>query len=182
MIIQTERLYLRPIAAGDADALFEARGDAEVMRYWDWPRQDSAEAVRRIFEEHIPELGNGATLWWAVALAPGGLAIGECDLSEIDRHHGRAEVGFLFGRRHWGKGYAREAMEAVIDQGFGALGLERLWARFHAGNEASRRLLERLGFAHEGTLKSHVVRDGARRDCHLYGLLRDTWSARKNGV
>jgi RimJ/RimL family protein N-acetyltransferase len=62
-----------------------------------------------------------------------------------------------------------------------ALGLERLWARFHAGNEASRRLLERLGFAYEGTLRSHIVRDGERRDCLIYGRLRNR-SATKNGA
>ncbi len=182
MILQTGRLWLRPIAVADADALFEARGDAEVMRYWDWPAQASAEAVRAVFAAHIPALCDGTTLWWAVALAPEGPAIGECDLSEIDRHHRRAEIGFLFARRHWGRGYAREAMAAVIDHGFGPLGLERLWARCHAGNDASVRLLERLGFAHEGTLKRHIVRDGAQRDCLIYGRLRDTRSATKNGA
>jgi RimJ/RimL family protein N-acetyltransferase len=182
MILKTGRLTLRPIRIEDADALFEARGDAEVMRYWDWPEQADAEAVRATFRAHIPELGDGATLWWVAALSPDGPAIGECDLSEIDRHHGRAEIGFLFARRHWGKGYAREAMEAVIAHGFDDLGLERLWARFHEGNEASRRLLERLGFAYEGTLKSHIARDGERRDCLIYGRLRDSRSATKNGA
>lgn len=181
MILHTERLFLRPIAVSDAEALFEARGDAEVMRYWDWPEQPSVDAVRDVFAAHVPELTGGATLWWAVAPTPDGPAIGECDLSEIDRHHGRAEVGFLFARRHWGKGYAQEAMEAVIAQGFDTLGLERLWARFHAGNDSSKRLLERLGFTYEGTLRRHVVRDGARRDCLIYGRLRNR-SAAKNGA
>jgi len=172
MILQTKRLFLRPIAVSDAPALFEARGDAEVMHYWDWPEQKDVAAVEQIFAEHIPELANETTKWWAVALSPDGPAIGECDLSEIDTHHGRAEVGFLFARRHWGQGYAREAMERVIDYGFSDLGLRRLWARFHDGNEASKRLLEKLGFKYEGRLRSHIVRDGARRDCLIYGRLR----------
>ena len=180
MNLRTGRLFLRPIAVSDAEALFEARRDAAVMRYWDWPAQDSVEAVREIFSAHIPELGDGSTLWWVAALTPYGPAIGECDLSEIDRHHHRAEIGFLFARRHWGKGYASEAMGAVIAHAFGELDLERLWARFHAGNEASKRLLERLGFAYEGTMRSHIVRDGVRRDCLIYGRLR-TRSATKNG-
>jgi RimJ/RimL family protein N-acetyltransferase len=107
-----------------------------------------------------------------VTLSPDGPAIGECDLSDIDRRHARAEIGFLFAQRHWGKGYAREAMERVIGYAFDELGLERLWARFHESNEASKRLLERLGFAYEGCLRSHVARDGARRDCLIYGRLR----------
>jgi [ribosomal protein S5]-alanine N-acetyltransferase len=172
MKLQTNRLFLRPVAVSDAPALFEARGDAEVMRYWDWPAQKDVAAVEKVFAEHIPELASETTKWWAVALSPDGPAVGECDLSEIDIHHGRAEVGFLFARRHWGHGYACEAMERVIDYGFHDLGLQRLWARCHDGNAASVRLLEKLGFSYEGRLRSHILRDGARRDCLIYGRLR----------
>jgi len=62
-------------------------------------------------------------------------------------------------------------MQAVIAHAFGTLGLERLWARSHSGNARSQRLLERLGFEHEGTLRAHILRDGARRDCEIHGLL-----------
>ena len=170
--LQTPCLFLRPLALSDAPALFEARSDPEVMRYWDWPAQKSVGEVEGVFADHLPAMADGNVLWWAVALSPDGPAIGECDLSEIDHRNGVAEVGFLFARRHWGKGYAREAMEAVIAHAFGPMGLVRLWARFHAGNEGSRRLLEKLGFAYEGRLRSHILRDGERRDCILYGRLK----------
>lgn len=172
MKIRTERLFLRPLALGDAPALFAARSDPQVMRYWDWPEQTSVEQVEQIIADHFCEVEDGNVLWWAVALSEDGPAIGECDLSEIDHHHGRAEVGFLFARAHWGKGYAREAMQAVIGHAFDTMKLERLWARFHAGNDASRRLLERLGFGYEGTLRSHIMRGGERRDCMIYGRMR----------
>jgi RimJ/RimL family protein N-acetyltransferase len=142
------------------------------MRYWDWPAQESVEQVREVLAAHIPALCDGSTLWWVAALTPDGAAIGECDLSDIDRHNRRAEVGFLFAKAYWGQGYAGEALERVIAYGFNELGLERLWARIHDGNDASRRLLERLGFAYEGRLRAHIVRDGARRDCLIYGRLR----------
>lgn len=170
MNLQTSRLFLRPIQLHDAADIFVARGDAEAMRYWDWPAQTSVDAVRGIIANHFADMQSGAVQWWVAAPAPRAAAIGECDLSDIDLHHKRAEVGFLFRRDAWGQGYAREAMERVLRYGFEELGLERLTARFHAGNEASRTLLERLGFAHEGTLRGHVVRDGVRRDCLLYGL------------
>jgi [ribosomal protein S5]-alanine N-acetyltransferase len=172
MNLQTPRLFLRPVQAGDAEAIFVARSNPEVMRFWDWPPAQSADEVRDVIQAHLAEIESGATEWWVVARTPRGPAIGECDLSEIDRHHRRAEVGFLFQREAWGQGFAREAMTRVMRYGFEDLGLERLWARFHAGNDASRRLLEALGFAYEGMLKSHVLRDGARRDCVLYGLNR----------
>lgn len=172
MVIRTRSLFLRPLLVADAPALFAARSDPEVMRHWDWPAQASIGEIEQIFEAHLPELGDGSTLWFAVALSPEGPAIGECDLSEIDRQHGRAELGFLFARAHWGKGYGLEVGQALIALAFGELGLARLWARVHAGNGASRRLLEKLGFTCEGTLKGHVVRDGERRDCLVYGKLR----------
>jgi RimJ/RimL family protein N-acetyltransferase len=170
--LKTERLVLRPVAPSDAPALFAARGDSQVMQYWDWPEMASAHDVEKIILAHGEELESGRTIWWAVAKSDGGQAIGECDLSEIDRHHRRAEVGFLFARAYWRCGYATEAMQAVVKYAFDQLGLERLWARCHAGNVASVRLLERLGFQYEGTLRAHIVRDGGRRDCPIYGLMR----------
>ena len=170
MNLETPRLFLRPIQRHDAADLFVARGDAEVMRWWDWPEQKSVDEVRGIIANHLTEIESGRVLWWVAALSPRGPAIGECDISDIDLHHRRGEIGFLFRREAWGKGYAREAMERVVRYGFSELGLERLAARFHAGNEASRKLLEKLGFAYEGTLRGHVLRDGMRRDCVLYGL------------
>lgn len=172
MNLQTPRLFLRPIQRHDAADVFVGRGDEAAMRYWDWPAQKSVDEVRGIIANHVAEIESGRVSWWVVSLTPRGAAIGECDISDIDLHHKRGEVGFLFRREAWGKGYAGEAMARVVRHGFEDLGLERLSARFHAGNEASRRLLERLGFAYEGTLRGHVVRDGARRDCVLYGLAK----------
>src|SRR5665213_3910665 len=124
MILTTSRMTLRPIALADAPALFAARGDVEAMRYWDWPAQESVAAVERVLANHIPDPADATTLWWVAAFTPDGPAFGECDLSEIDRHHRRAEVGFLFARQYWGQGYAREAMERIISHAFDELGLE----------------------------------------------------------
>ena len=142
------------------------------MRYWDWPPQKTAAEVVHVISEH-DKAATGTGFWWAVASGMDGGAIGECDISDIDRHNKRAEIGFLFRRASWGKGYAREAMEAVVNHAFGPLELERLSARIHAGNERSRRLLEKLGFSHEGILRGYVLREGLRIDCLVFGLLRD---------
>src|SRR6185312_11563472 len=82
----------------------------------------------------------------------------------------RAEVGFMLSREAWGQGYALEAMRAVLSYA-GAQGLRRLLARTHLGNRRSDSLLEELGFEEEGLLRGHVLRDGERRDCRLFGLL-----------
>jgi [ribosomal protein S5]-alanine N-acetyltransferase len=169
-LLRTSRLQLRPLSPQDAPAMFAMMRDLETMRFWDWPAFTDSETVDDIVAAQIADMEAGNALYWAVCR--NGAAIGCCDLSEIDRHHLRAEVGFLFDRASWGQGYAFEAMTAIVDHAFGELGLERLWARFHAGNEKSRLLLDRLGFASEGTLRGHVLREGRRRDCVLYGRIR----------
>jgi len=172
MNLETPRLFLRPVSLNDAEDLFAARSDEIAMRYWDWPPAHSVEEIAAVIREHFDEIDRGETLWWVVARTPRGPAIGECDLSAIAPVHRRAEVGFLFRRQVWGQGFAQEAMERVRRYAFDDLKLERLWARVHAGNDASTRLLTRLGFEPEGTLRGHILRDGARRDCLLYGLNR----------
>lgn len=171
-ILDTDRLHLRPLAARDAEALFAIMSDPEAMRFWDWPPFRELQTVREVLAGQILSMEGGQTRYWAVCLKGTGAAIGTCDMSDIDRHHGRAEVGFAFHRSYWGNGYAYEAMSAVIPNAFVDMDLVRLGARLHAGNHASRRLLERLGFSYEGRLAGHVVREGERRDCLLYGLLR----------
>ena len=170
--LMTPRLTLRPLGSRDVDAMFAMMSDDLAMRFWDYPPFRDRETVVDIVAAQLADVDAGKAMYWAVALTPDGEATGSCDLSEIDRHHGRAEVGFLFNPAYWGNGYAREAMEAVISRAFEDMDLQRLWARFHTGNNASRRLLERLGFSREGTLRGHVVRDGARRDCEIYARMR----------
>jgi ribosomal-protein-alanine N-acetyltransferase len=169
-IIETERQHLRPLSRADSPAIFRIRSDPETMRFWDWPAATDASAVAETVAAQIDDMEAGRSIYWAVCLDKD--AIGCCDLSGIDRHHGRAEVGYIFARAAWGHGFAQEAMAAIMGYAFGTLGLQRLTARIHAKNEASRRLLTRLGFEYEGTLRGHVVRDGARRDCQIYGLVR----------
>jgi RimJ/RimL family protein N-acetyltransferase len=171
-ILTTQRLLLRPLAQRDAAAVFTMMADDETMRFWDWPAFSDRNIVNEIVAGQLAEVRAGDALYWAVTLAGDDHALGVCDLSDIDMHHRRAEIGFLFARVHWGNGYATEAMEKIVAQAFGPLGIERLCARFHADNDASKTLLARLGFAYEGTLKGHVRRDGERRDCHIYGRLR----------
>ena len=171
-ILETQRLLLRPLQPRDAEALFAIMSDAEAMRFWDWPPFTDLETVREIVAGQAVAMDSGEARYWAVRLKGAGAAIGTCDLGDIERHHGRAEVGFAFNRAYWGNGYAYEAMSAVIAYAFGEVGVARLGARLHAGNHASRRLLERLGFSYEGRLIGYVQRDGIRRDCLLYGLMR----------
>ena len=76
----------------------------------------------------------------------------------------------MLGRGTWGLGYGLEAMQALVAYA-AASGLRRLTATTHLGNRRSEAILEKLGFREEGLLRGHVLHDGERRDCQLFGLL-----------
>lgn len=167
---ESERLAMRPRVPDDAEALFEAYGDAEPMRYWSFgPHADIAETRACLSEgqEHAD------SRCWAVTLKPGDRAIGT--LSAGWRRPGVAEIGYLLVRRHWGRGYAREAVARLLDQLFREEGCRRAFADTDPDNAASIRLLERLGFRREGLLRAEWKTHIGVRDSLVLGLLRDEW-------
>jgi ribosomal-protein-alanine N-acetyltransferase len=169
-ILETERLRLRPVVAEDAQKIFPLMADAEVMAFWDVGEIDDPDIIANIVAGQVDEMAAGRAVYWTMHALGDDQFIGTCDISEIDRRHKRAEVGFMLGREAWGQGYAQEAMQAVLSYA-ATLGLRRLLARTHLGNRRSETLLAKLGFEEEGMLRGHVLRDGDRRDCRLFGLL-----------
>ncbi len=171
MILQTSRLTLRPLSRDDGIAMHGLMSDAEVMAYWDVAEIEDVELTRQIVDSHVASMERGSSLCWAMQRLHDQAFIGCCDLSDIDRWHHRAEIGFIIGRPFWGDGLTFEALQAVIDHAAQAIRLKRLTARTHLGNHRSMALLSKLGFEQEGVLRGHVERGGERRDCLIYGLL-----------
>jgi ribosomal-protein-alanine N-acetyltransferase len=171
MMLETERLTLRPLEAGDLANIHAMMGDPEVMAFWDVEAINDPSLTRIILEGQLNDMALGRALYWAMIADDSGGFAGCCDLSEIDLWHRRAEIGFMLLRPFWGGGYAFEAMSAVIRHSFEGLRLRRLSARVHLGNDRSVRLLHRLGFAEEGVLRGYVARGDERRDCRMFGLL-----------
>ncbi len=170
MILETERLVLRPIETGDWRALYPIMSDPVVMQHWDSTAIEDPDVVKDMIAAQAEEMAAERGCYWAIERAFDHAFLGSCDLSDIDWRHLRGEVGFVLAGPAWGHGYGLEAMRAVVDHA-AALGLKRLWARAHAGNERSDRLLRRLGFEEEGYLRGHIQRGVERRDCKIYGLL-----------
>lgn len=170
VILETPRLILRPRRADDAEALFPSFADPELMRYWSGPPHSSVDETRADFERHADD-------WraWAVTVRGDDTAIGMVAAGEKRQGH-VSELGYLFARTHWGGGFAREAVSAVIDRIF-AEGQRKVFADTDPDNAASRGLLERLGFKLEGYLRAEWETHLGVRDTTLYGLLRDEWVA-----
>lgn len=170
MILETERLTLSQLAAADAPLVHPIMADPDVMAHWDVAEIEDPDVVDQVLASQMAAMDEERAFYWAMRLTADGTFLGLCDLSDIDWRHHRAEVGFILGKDSWGRGYAYEAMQAVMNFAV-TQGIQRLWARTHVGDEASEKLLIKLGFEQEGYLRGHVDRDGERRDVRLWGML-----------
>jgi [ribosomal protein S5]-alanine N-acetyltransferase len=180
--VQTPRLRLRPFDDADADALFALHSSARVLRYWDappWTERARADrfiaACRRMAED-----GSGARL--AVDRTSDGAFIGWCALVRWNPDHRSASMGYCFDDAAWGHGYATESARALLQWAFDTLDLNRVQAETDTRNAASARVLEKLGFVREGTLREDCVVNGDVSDSWVYGLLRREWQAASQPV
>jgi len=170
VILETERLTLSPVTPKDGPLVHPIMADPEVMAHWDVAEIEDPDVVDEVLAGQVEAMAAERAFHWAMRLTGDGTFLGLCDLSDIDWRHRRAEVGFILGKDSWGQGYAYEAMQAVMT--FAASqGMERLWARTQVGNDASEKLLAKLGFEEEGYMRGHVGREGGRRDVRLWGRL-----------
>ena len=173
-VLTTPRTVLREIVPSDATALFAFRSDAEEQRYNDPPLIDLDEAGALV-ERLAREYRDDAVVRWGLTVGADDVVVGLLGYNSWDREHARAELGYDLARPLWGRGLAGEAVRAVVDFGFDRMGLERIGVRTDAANVRSLRMLDRLGFRREGTLRGWFVEDGTRHDIALYSLLRPEW-------
>ncbi|MBB1255789.1 GNAT family N-acetyltransferase [Streptomyces alkaliterrae] len=173
--LQTARLRLRPFADTDADALFTMHSSAHVMRYWDSPRWEERARADRFLAvcRRIADEGTGARV--AVDRASDGAFVGWCALSSWNPEYRSASLGYCLDEAMWGHGFATEAAHAMLRWAFDTLDLNRVQAETDTRNVASARVLEKVGFVREGTLREDCVVDGEVSDSWVFGLLRREW-------
>ena len=173
--LETARLLLRPFTDADADAIFALHTNARVLRYWDAPPwKEPARAQHFIARcRQIEQEGSGARL--AIEHATGRAFIGWCGVVNWNPDYRSATLGFCLDDAAWGQGFATEAAGALLRWAFDALDLHRVQAETDTRNTASSRVLEKLGFVREGTLRENCVVDGDVSDSWVYGLLRREW-------
>ena len=177
----TPRLRLRPFEASDLEAVFDMDRRPDVARFLYWPprTRDEARAAldRRIRMTSLD--GDPAAIRLAVTHRETGALVGDFNLALRSRQDGQGEIGFMFHPDHQGQGYATEAGVAVLDLGF-AYGLHRIFGSCDARNEASARLMARLGMRLEGTLRETEFVKGTWCDELIFAILVDEWRARSS--
>ena len=178
--IETERLVLRPLRPADSAAMFRYRSDPKVCRYQMWEPSSAAEVEEFIAGMAAREPDTPGT-WYQLAICrrETGQMVGDCGLRfPLGRDH-ETEFGITLAPEFHGKGYATEALEAVLYYLFDTLGKHRAFGSIDPRNHASLRLMERTGLRREAHFRESLCFKGGWADDVIYAILRREFEERK---
>jgi RimJ/RimL family protein N-acetyltransferase len=177
--LETDRLLIRRYDATDRASLLSLFGTDDVTRYlpFDPATDDTIDGMleRRIARSSIEKEGDG--ILGAAIFRDTGAVVGEFMLHYASAKGQTAELGWTVHSDHQGRGYATEGARAFMRLGFDGLDLHRVTASSDARNEASIRVMERLGMRREARFREAFLTHGVWSDELVYAILRSEWDA-----
>ena len=176
MILETERLILRPFEDSDAESIYKYAKDPDIGPVAGWQPHTSIENSLEIIRNVLSAPEN-----YAICLKPNNEAIGSIGLmigngSNIDIKNNEAEIGYWIGKPFWGQGLIPEAARELIRHAFIDLELQNLWCGYFDGNEKSKRAQEKCGFTYHHTNKDIYWKllDDIRTE-HITRITKEEW-------
>jgi RimJ/RimL family protein N-acetyltransferase len=177
MRVNTERLVLRPLRAGDEKDVLAYRGRDDVCRYLESEPLTAGTVASFVAERacatRIEQEGDRL----ALAVELGGRVIGDVLLRSGRPRDRQGEIGWVFNPDFQGHGYATEAARGLVQAGFDELRFHRVWAQLDPRNTASARVCRRLGMRLEALLREESWFKGEWGDLAIYAVLDRAWRA-----
>lgn len=156
VIFETERLFVREYNIDDFDAVKGFACDPAVTAFLPWDPADE-DVVRRMIDSRLKsQIEQPRTRYeFIVCIKETAEPIGAVGLHIFDEGR-QGDLGFIFNRRFWGRGYASEAARGMLRFGFMSLDLHRITAKCDSENLASEGVMKRVGMRKEGEARSSV--------------------------
>lgn len=171
-VLKTQRLVLRPFDIAEAPAVQRLAGLPEVaLTTQNIPHPYEDGMAEEWIATHASSWDERQSLTFAVTNEADGL-VGAAGL-HLNNEHRRGELGYWIGLPFWNRGYATEASAALLDFGFGMLGLYRIQASHMTRNPASGRVMQKLGMTLEGVHRQYALIRGRFEDVAMYAVLRE---------
>ena len=171
--LKTERLILRRINPTDVEDVFDYASCPDVPRYLLWHPHPDRNYTKQYLSFLDKKYKKNEFYDWGIELD--GHLIGTCGFSSFDIDNNSAQIGYVLNKKHWGNGYAPEAVKEIMLFGFEVLKLHRIEARFIKQNERSKRVMEKCRMSYEGTLKEAIFAKGIYKDLGIYAITRDEY-------
>jgi len=169
--LRTDRLDLVRVSADHVDELYTILSDLRVTRFYGIDPLTSIEEAEQIIASFDQTFIIRRGIRWGMIDRHTGRFIGTVGLNNRSPYAKKAELGFELHPDFWRQGYVSEAVQEVIRFSFEELALYRLGAVTFLENEASYRLLEKLGFRFEGVLRGYLYQGEQSHDARMYGRL-----------
>jgi RimJ/RimL family protein N-acetyltransferase len=170
VFLEGETVTLHPVEDSDTEFLQRLVNDPQIRR-----GIGATDPVSLVEErEYVESVGEDEGTQFLVRAA--GERVGTIGLHDITPTNGNGEVGYFFAPGAWGNGYATDATRTVTEYAFGERRLHKVYARAFAFNDASQRVLEKVGFEQEGLHRDQVFVDGEYVDVYRYGVLAGEWA------
>ena len=176
-MLRGERVWLRPVEPADIVDNSATAGDAEVGHFLGVKTPQSKASAERFATEILKFVGETGYPY-AICLLDGDLTIGTVYLRSVDKVNGSGVVGIFLGdRRYLGQGYGTDALNALVDFGFGELRLERIELEVFDFNARAIRSYAKAGFQTDAILRRARFHRGAHHDVHIMSILCEDWLA-----
>lgn len=173
-MLRGAQVWLRPLEK--ADLAHTPMDDAEMAHYAGFKAPFGTESSERWFNKMLEQTGE-STFQFVVCPLGAREGIGGCGLRSIDRLNGNAEVSIFMFRGSWGRGLGTDAVNVLLDFGFGELRLERIYLHVFDYNARAMRSYEKSGFVREAVLRRSRWHRGVHHDVILMAILRSEWEA-----
>lgn len=169
--IKTEHLLLRPFRQSDLENVFGGLSHPEVIKYYgvNFTTLEATQEQMDWFKGHEQ---NGTGQWFAICSPDNRLFYGAIGLNDIKKEHKKGEIGFWLLPDYWGRGIITEAMLAICDYAFKQMNLHRIEAFVETENVNSKKVLQKFGFAHEGTMQGCEIKNGKFISIDIFAKLR----------
>jgi len=165
---------LRPIELDDSDDVVAWRNSASVRSNFIQRADFTVDGQHRWVAEQVQ---TGKVSQFIIELGEARIPVGSTFIKDIDPVHRKGEFGIFIGDpAARGRGVGTSAARLVVDHGFSALGLNRIYLRVLAHNAGAVRSYENAGFVHEGRLRQDVILDGEPTDVIVMAVLREDWA------
>lgn len=170
--LSTDRLLLRKFHISDKGVIKDLCSERDIAATTlSIPHPFSLEDAEKWLQNKQDDFKQGKEIAWAMCLKESNKLIGAIGM-RLEPKHESAELGFWVGKPFWGNGYVSEAGEEVVHFSFNELGLYRLEAHHMLGNNASGRVLEKLGMKYEGLHRGRIKKWNEFKDVKSYAIIK----------
>lgn len=168
--LQTNRLLLRHFTQADLENVFTGLSHPDVIKYYG-VNYTSLEATKAQLQFFADLEKNETGVWWAVCSIKDKTFYGACGFNNLSAQHKKTEIGFWLLPQFWGQGIITEAVQLICNYAFTTLALHRIEAIVETENSNSKKIMTKLNFTHEGTMKECEIKSGSFISLDIYAKL-----------